>query len=82
MVGGNFYWKLVPHGKNLFSIFSRYNCADDDLCDALLTWRAFMGRHFVTIEHEDPALSEFTRRLDGRYRYPIVFNVTEAIQMR
>ena len=36
--GGNYYWKLVPHGKNLFSIVNRHNCPDEDLCDALLTW--------------------------------------------
>ena len=72
--GGNYYWKLVPHGKNLFSIVNRHNCPDDDLCDALLTWTGSGGEHFVTIEHNDPALWEFTRQTDGRYRYLILVN--------
>jgi len=75
--GGNYYWKLVPHGKNLFSIVNRHNCPDDDLCDALLTWTGSGGEHFVTIEHNDPALCELTRQTDGRYRYPIIVNKRE-----
>ncbi|KAL9967449.1 hypothetical protein ACROYT_G025671 [Oculina patagonica] len=68
-VGGDFYWKLVPHGNNLFSIVSRYNCPNDDLCDALLTWtEVFSTKYYVTIEHDDPALWEITRAKDGGYR--------------
>ncbi len=66
--GGNFYWKLVPHGNNLFSIVNRYNCPSDALCDALLTWTLSHGTNYVTIEQEDPALWEITRSSDGRYR--------------
>ena len=66
--GGNFYWKLVPHGNNLFSIVNRYKCPDDSLCDALLTWTLSHGTYYVTIEHNDPALWEITRAPDRRYR--------------
>lgn len=67
MSEGNFYWKLVPHGKNLFSIVNRYNChASDGLCDAMLTWTESHGLYRVTIKHEDPALWEITRTSNGR----------------
>lgn len=67
--GGNFYWKLVPHGKNLFSIVNRYNChANDGLCDAMLTWTESHGLYRVTIKHEDPALWEITRTSNSRRR--------------
>ena len=66
---GNFYWKLVPHGKNLFSIVNRYNChASDGLCDAMLTWTESHGLYRVTIKHEDPALWEITRTSNSRRR--------------
>lgn len=65
---GNFYWKLVPHGNNLFSIVNRYECPNNDLCDALLTWTKHRETHFVTIEHADPALWEITTRPDHSYR--------------
>ena len=68
VTGGNFYWKLVPHGNNLFSIVNRYECPNNDLCDALLTWTKHGGTYFVTIEHADPALWEITRRPDHSYR--------------
>lgn len=65
---GNFYWKLVPHGNNLFSIVNRYECPNNDLCDALLTWTKHRETHFVTIKHADPALWEITTRPDHSYR--------------
>ena len=65
---GTFYWKLVPHGNNLFSIVNRHECPNSDLCDALLTWTRVSGRYVVTIEHDDPALWEITRRPDRGYR--------------
>ncbi|KAL9967417.1 hypothetical protein ACROYT_G025636 [Oculina patagonica] len=55
----NFHSKLVPHGNNLFSIFNRYKCPDDDLCDAMLTWSKYANRKYhVTIKNDKPALWE------------------------
>lgn len=69
MFRSNFSWKLVPHGNDLFSIVNRYKCPNNDLCDALLTWTESRGSgYYVTIEHEDPALWEITKRPDRGYR--------------
>ncbi len=71
MSGSDFYWKLVPHGKNLFSIFNQYTCPNK-LCDAMLTWSMVPGfyedKYLVTIEHDDPTLWEITKEKDGVYR--------------
>ncbi|XP_078377935.1 uncharacterized protein LOC144661103 isoform X3 [Oculina patagonica] len=69
MFGSDYYWKLVPHGKNLFSIVNQYTCPKKVLCDAMLTWStAFVDQYFVTIEHDDPNLWEITKAKDHGYR--------------
>ncbi|XP_078377936.1 uncharacterized protein LOC144661104 [Oculina patagonica] len=69
MFGSDYYWKLVPHGKNLFSIVNQYTCPKKVLCDALLTWSMVPAvAHFATIEHDDPNLWEITKAKDRGYR--------------
>lgn len=55
----NCYWKLVPHGKNIYSIVNKYGCKDNyDYCNALLTWNTIDGVGYATISNYGPVLWE------------------------
>lgn len=57
----NCYWKLVPHGKNLFSIVNKKGCETEDArCDWMLSWTMDYNydQAFVNIDPSDPVLWE------------------------
>ena len=59
--GNNCFWKLVPHGKSLFSIVNRRNCAKDKKnCGSMLSFEERHGgsNTRVNIDHENPVLWE------------------------
>ena len=59
--GSNCFWKVVPHGKSLFTIVNKKNYLADKYGGALLSWdRLEDGKARVTIEHQDPVLWEIS----------------------
>ena len=59
--GNNCFWKLVPHGKSLFSIVNRRNCAKDKKnCGSMLSFEERHGgsNTRVNIDPENPVLWE------------------------
>ena len=59
--GSNCYWKIVPHGKDLYSIVNTNRCPHDEYCGALLSYdEPEKGETRVTIDLEDPVLWKIT----------------------
>lgn len=56
----NCFWKLVPHGWNLYSIVNKYKCKEGYAwCGSMLSWDgASSSKQYVTIDHKDPVLWE------------------------
>ena len=59
---GYCYWKIVPHGKNLYSIVNTRRCPNDQYCGALLSYDEQFFKQTnerttkVTLDLEDPVL--------------------------
>ena len=56
----NCYWKLVPHGSNIFSIVNKKDCdSNDRRCGWMLSWdSAGNNKGYVNIDALDPVLWE------------------------
>ncbi|KAK3753820.1 hypothetical protein QZH41_005377 [Actinostola sp. cb2023] len=56
----NCYWKLVPHGSNIFSIVNKKDCdSNDRRCGWMLSWdSAGNDRAYINIDESDPVLWE------------------------
>jgi len=56
----NCYWKLVPHGSNIFSIVNKKDCnRNDRRCGWMLSWdSAGNNKGYVNIDESDPVLWE------------------------
>lgn len=53
------YWKIVPHGSNIYSIVNKYNCKKGhQFCGAMLSWDKNNQYQYVSIDHKDPVLWE------------------------
>jgi len=55
----NCFWKLVPHGNNIYSIVNKYRCKDNyEYCNAMLSWDGYGTQAYATIDYSDPILWE------------------------
>lgn len=53
----NCYWKLVPHGQNIYSIVNKYQCQNNsDHCGAMLSFGTIEGEKYVKIDSQEPTL--------------------------
>lgn len=53
----NCFWKLVPHGRETFSIVNKYKCdVGDSYCNAMLSIVEDGDKTYVTVDHDVPVL--------------------------
>jgi len=69
----NCYWKLVPHGRHIYSIVNKKGCARKDArCGWQLSWDRVGSKGYVNIDKEDPQLWEINGNKWKRYLFFII----------
>nr|QNH72486.1 toxin candidate TRINITY_DN19888_c0_g3_i2 [Ceriantheomorphe brasiliensis] len=64
----NCFWRLVPHGKNLYSIVNNYHCPGYDYCYSLLYWQTIKDGVFRVYMHSSKAVMWEIQKRGNYYR--------------
>jgi hypothetical protein len=69
------FYKLIPHGKHLFTIQNNYDCPSNRYCGQYVSFNIIDGKARATIEDDDPTFWEIYGHQQKRYM-AIEYNFT------
>jgi hypothetical protein len=61
------FYKLIPHGKHLYTIQNNYGCPSNRYCGQYVSFSLFNGKARASIEDDDPTFWEIYGHQQKRY---------------